>query len=42
MSNTDRTETEGTHWWGIVDIQPKTEIFLFESFGVKALKIFIV
>ena len=42
VSNTDRTGAEGTHWWGILDIHPKTEIFLFDSFSVKGLENFII
>ena len=29
VSNTDRAETTGTHWWEILDVHPKTEIFFF-------------
>ena len=32
----------GKHWWRIVHIYPKTEIFLFDSFGVESLRNFIV
>ena len=42
ISNTDRAGTMGKHWRRIVHIHPKTEIFLFDSFGVKNLRNFIV
>ena len=35
ISNMDRSDKEGTHWWSILDIHPKTEIFFFDSFGIK-------
>ena len=38
LSNTDTAGTERTYWLGILDIHSKTEIFLFDSFGVKGLK----
>ena len=31
----------GTHWWSILDIEPKTDIFFFDSFGIDGLKHFI-
>lgn len=40
ISNTDRTGTEGIHWWGF---HPKTEIFIFDFLiFVKGLKNFII
>ena len=40
--NTDDTSKGGTHWWSILDIEPKTDIFFFYSFGLDKLKHFIV
>ena len=40
--NTDDTSNGGTHWWSILDIEPKTDIFFFYSFGLDRLKHFIV
>ena len=40
--NTDDTSKGETHWWSILDIEPKTDIFFFYSFGLDKLKHFIV
>ena len=32
----------GTHWWSILDIKAKQDIFLFVSFGLDGLKNFII
>ena len=42
IANTDASSKQGTHWWSILDIEPKTDIFLFDSFGLDGLKHFIV
>ena len=31
-----------THWWSILNIEPKQDIFLFDSFGLDGLKHFIM
>lgn len=36
-SNADRSDTGRTHWWSILDLHSKTEVFLFDSFGLKVL-----
>ena len=41
IANTDSSEKGGTHWWSILDIEPKTDIFFFDSFGIYGLKHFI-
>ena len=41
-ANTDNSEKPGVHWWSILDIEPKTDIFLFDFFGLDGLKHFIV
>ena len=28
IMNTDRTNKNGTHWWSLLDLHPKKEIFL--------------
>ena len=33
IMNTDRANKDGTHWWSFLDLHPKKEIFLFDSFG---------
>ena len=30
IANTDRSEKQGVHWWSILDIDPKTDIFFFD------------
>ena len=42
IANTDRANKEGTHWWSILDIDGKKYFSLFDSFGIKGLKNFIV
>ena len=40
IANTDSIEKDGTHW-SILDIEPKTDIFFFDFFGIDDLKHFI-
>ena len=42
IANTDSSDKKGTHWWSILDIDPKNEIFFFDSFGLDVLKQFII
>ena len=42
ITNTDSSEKEGTYWWSIMDIDPKTDLLFFDSFGVDGLKSFII
>ena len=42
IANTDRSAKQGTHWWSILDIDGKKDFLLFDSFGIKGLKKFIV
>ena len=42
IANTDRPDKKGTHWWSILDIDGKKDFLLFDSFGIKGLKNFIV
>ena len=42
ISNTDRLNKMGTHWWSVFDIELKIEFFLFDSFGIEGLIIFII
>ena len=41
-ANTDDSDKKGTHWWSILDIEPKAYIFFFNTFGVDGLKSFII
>ena len=42
MANTDDSQKGGTHWWSILDIEPKTDIIFFDSFGLDGLKHFTI
>ena len=42
IANTDNSSKERTHWWSIIDIEPKTDVFFFDSFGLDGLKVFII
>ena len=42
IANTDESDKPGAHWWSILDIEPKTDIFSFDIFGLDGLKHFIV
>ena len=42
IMNTDRSNKAGTHWWSFLDLHPKKEIFLFDSFGCEGFKQFIM
>ena len=42
IMNTDRSNEEGEHWWSLMEISSKDQIFLFDSFGFVGLKEFIV
>ena len=42
IANTDDSSKGGTHWWSILDIELKNDIFFFDSFGLDGLKHFIV
>ena len=40
--NTDKENEPGTHWWSFLDIQPKNNLFLFDSLRLDGFKIFVV
>ena len=42
IANTDASDKAGVHWWSILDIEPRTDIFFFDSFGLDGLKHFII
>ena len=42
IANTDSSEKGRAHWWSVLDIEPKTDIFFFDSFGLDGLKHFII
>ena len=42
VMNTDRSDKKGTHWWSFLDLHPKKEIFLFDSFGFEGFKEFLL
>ena len=34
IANTDASDKPGVHWWSILDIEPRNNIFLSDSFGL--------
>ena len=42
IMNTDRSNKEGEHWWSLLEISSKQQIFLFDSFGFVGPKEFII
>ena len=42
ISNTDRSDEGSSHCWSILNISPKSELLLFDSFGISGMKHFIV
>ena len=42
ISTTFRSNNNGTNWCSILVLHPKKEMLLFESFGFKGLKNFII
>ena len=42
IANTDASDKPGIHWWRILDIEPRTDIFFFDSYGIEGLKHFII
>ena len=42
IANTGASDKPGIHWWSILDIEPRTDIFFFDSYGIEGLKHFII
>ena len=42
IMNTDRSNKEGEHWWSLLEISSKQQIFLFDSFAFVGHKEFII
>ena len=42
IANTGASDKSGVHWWSILDIEPRTDIFFFDSYGIEGLKHFII
>ena len=42
IANTDAEGKLGVHWWSILDIEPRNDIFFFDSFSIEGLKHFII
>ena len=40
--NTNKENEPGVHWWSIIDIHLKNNLFLFDSFDIEGFKLFIV
>ena len=42
IANTDADNEPGVHWWSILDIEPRNDIFFFDSFGIEGLRHYII
>ena len=42
IMNTSRHNKPGVHWWSFLNIDPKNELFLFDSEGFEGFKFFII
>ena len=42
FANTDTRENPGTHWWSIIAVEPKDELFFFDSFGKLGFSHFVI
>ena len=42
IANTDASDKPGTHWWSILDIDHRNDIFFFDSFRLDGLNHFMV
>ena len=42
IANIDSSDKNGTHWWSILDIELRADLFIFDTFGVDGLKSFII
>ena len=42
IANTDASDKPGVHWWSILYIEPRNDIFFFDSFGLEGLKHFVI
>ena len=40
--NTDKHNEPGQHWWSFLDIDTKSNLFLFDSFGLEGFTLFII
>ena len=42
IMNTDRSNESSMHWWSFLELHPKKETFLFDSFGFEGFKQFVM
>ena len=42
IAKTDASDKPGVHWWSIRDIEPRTDIVFFDSYGTEGIKHFII
>ena len=42
IMNTDHSNKKSTHWWSFLNLHPKKEIFLIDSFGFDDFKEFLL
>ena len=42
ITNADQSDKKCMHWWSFLDLHPKKEIIMFDSFGFKGFKEFVI
>ena len=42
IMNTDQSSKNSTHWWSFLDLHPRKNFFLFDSFWIDRFKEFII
>ena len=42
IANTGASDKPGVHWWSILNIEPRNDIFFFDSVSLDGLKHFII
>ena len=42
IANTDSSDKSSTHWWSIMDIESRADLFIIDSFSEDGLKSFII
>ena len=42
IMNMDGSNKNGMHWWNFLNLHPRKEIFLFDSFGFEGFKEFMI
>ena len=42
IMDTDRSDENSAHWWSFLDLHPRKEIFMFDSFGFEGFNEFVI